>query len=40
MRPAVLFFLLIVTPLVAAAAIWYRQRLLRELKSLRSVRLS
>jgi hypothetical protein len=39
MRPAVLVFLLIVTPLVAAAAMWYRRRLLRELRSLRSVRL-
>src|SRR5262245_47858767 len=39
MRPAVLFFVLIVTPLVAAAAVWYRRRLLRELESLRSVRL-
>ena len=38
MRPAVLVFLLIVTPLVAAAAMWYRRRLL-ELRSLRSVRL-
>jgi hypothetical protein len=39
MRPAVLVFLLIVTPLVAAAAMWYRRRLLRELKRLRSIRL-
>jgi hypothetical protein len=39
MRPPVLLFLLIVTPLVATAAVWYRRRLLRELKSLRSVRL-
>lgn len=39
MRPLVLLFLLIVTPLVATAAVWYRRRLLRELKSLRSVRL-
>ena len=28
------FFVLIVTPLVAAAALWYRRRLLRELKNL------
>lgn len=34
MRPAVLCFLLIVTPLVAAAAAWYRRRLLRELRNL------
>lgn len=34
MRPAVLFFLLIVTPLFGAAAMWYRRRLLRELKNL------
>jgi hypothetical protein len=34
MRPVVLVFLLIVTPLFAAAAMWYRRRLLRELRSL------
>ena len=32
MRPAVLFFFLMVTPLVATAAMWYRRRL-RELKN-------
>jgi hypothetical protein len=39
MRPAVLVFLFLVTPLIAAAAMWYRRRLLRELKSLRRVRM-
>jgi hypothetical protein len=38
-RPAVLVFLFMVTPLFAAAATWYRRRLLRELKGLRRVRL-
>ena len=38
MRPAVLVFLFFVTPLAGAAAMWYRRRLLRELKSIRSVR--
>jgi hypothetical protein len=37
MRPVVLVFLLIVTPLFAAAAMWYRRRLLRELRSLREL---
>jgi hypothetical protein len=39
MRPAVLVFLFLVTPLTGAAGMWYRRRLLRELKSIRSVRL-
>jgi len=39
MRPTVLVFLFLVTPLAGAAAMWYRRRLLRELKSIRSVRL-
>ena len=39
MRPATLFFLCLVTPVLAAAALWYRRRLQRELTSLRSVRL-
>jgi hypothetical protein len=34
MRPAVLGVLLIVTPLLAVAGMWYRRRLLRELKNL------
>ena len=34
MRPAVLVFLCLVTPLAAAAAMWYRRRLLRELNNL------
>jgi hypothetical protein len=38
-RPASLVALLVVTPTLAAAAMWYRRRLLRELKRLRSVRL-
>jgi len=33
-RPLTLVALLIVTPLLAAAAVWYRRRLLRELKNL------
>jgi hypothetical protein len=38
-RPFLLAFVLIVTSVLAAAAIWYRRRLLRELQSLRRVRL-
>lgn len=38
MRPAVLAFLFLVTPLFAAAAMWYRRRLLRELKNLNELR--
>jgi hypothetical protein len=38
MRPAVLVFLFLVTPLVAAAAMWYRRQLLRELKNLSELR--
>lgn len=38
MRPAVLVFLFVVTPLVAAAAMWYRRRLLRELRNLLELR--
>ena len=38
-RPPVLVFVFVVTPLFATAAVWYRRRLLRELKSLRSDRL-
>jgi hypothetical protein len=34
MRPPTLITLFIVTPLVAAAAVWYRRRLQRELKNL------
>jgi hypothetical protein len=34
MRPAVLFFLCVVTPVLAAAALWYRRRLQRELTNL------
>ena len=34
MRPATLFFLCLVTPVLAAAALWYRRRLQRELKNL------
>jgi hypothetical protein len=37
-RPAVLLALLVVTPLAAAAAMWHRRRLLRELKSLVELR--
>jgi hypothetical protein len=37
-RPPVLVFLLIVTPLVAAVARWYRRRLLRELKNLTALK--
>jgi hypothetical protein len=40
MRPPVLLFLFVVTPLFATAAVLHRRRLLRELRSLRSVRLS
>jgi hypothetical protein len=38
MRPAVLVFLFLVTPLAAAAAMWYRRRLLRELNNLKTAR--
>jgi hypothetical protein len=39
MRPPTLIALLLVTPMLAAVAMWYRRRLRRELKRLRSVRL-
>lgn len=38
MRPAVLVFVFVVTPLLAATAMWYRRRLLRELKNLVELR--
>lgn len=38
MRPAVLVFLFVVTPLCATAAVWYRRRLLRELRNLLELR--
>jgi len=38
MQPLVLVTLLIVTPGLAAAAMWYRQRLLQQLKSLSALR--
>ena len=38
LRPAVVIVLTIVTPVLAAAAVWYRQRLQRELKNLVSLR--
>ena len=38
MRPVVLVVLLIVTPLAAAAGMWYRRRLLRELQNLLELR--
>ncbi len=38
MRPVVLAFLFLVTPLAAAAAMWYRRRLLRELNNLKNAR--
>jgi pimeloyl-ACP methyl ester carboxylesterase len=37
-RPASLVALLVVTPMLAAAAMWYRRRLLRELKNLVELR--
>jgi hypothetical protein len=40
MRPPVIGVLTIVTPVLAAAAIWYRRRLQRELKNLISLRLT
>jgi hypothetical protein len=33
-RPVVIVFLTVVSPMLAGAAVWYRRRLLRELKSL------
>ena len=38
LRPAVVIVLTIVTPLCAAAAVWYRRRLQRELKNLLELR--
>jgi hypothetical protein len=38
MRPAVVIVLTIVTPALAAAAVWYRRRLQRELKNLVGLR--
>ena len=38
MRLPVLVFLFVVTPLFATAAVWYRRRLLRELKNLLELR--
>jgi hypothetical protein len=38
MRPAVLVFLFLVTPLAGAAAMWHRRRLLRELNNLKTTR--
>jgi hypothetical protein len=38
MRPAVVIVLTVVTPALAAAAVWYRRRLLSELKNLTALR--
>ena len=38
MRPAVVVVLTVVTPALAAAAVWYRRRLRRELKNLAKLR--